>query len=128
MWVNEMWTAIATVIAAVVSALAGSGLIGYFQNKHKTTAETRGIEQNIISKIRGEGDKKNAILIAHAELYEYKFDMLLEEYFRVIDQLRDCPSAPVEDLRRKAFEIKYTDRIPGRLPPPQFPNSPSEPT
>ena len=121
-----MWTAVASILSAVFMALASSGLIGYFQNKHKTTVETRGIEQNVISKIRIEGDKKNAILVAHAELYEYKFDMLLEEYFKVIERLRDYPSASVEDLRQMAYQIKYTDRIPGRQPPPQFPNSPSE--
>ena len=123
---SEMWTAIATVVSAVVTALAGSGIINYFQNKHKTTVETSGIEQNIISRIRMESDKKNATLVAHIDLFEYRFDMLMEAYLEVIERLRDYPITDVADLRAKAYQIKYLDHIPGREPPAKFPNSPMD--
>lgn len=124
-----MWTSIATIVGALFAALASSGIVQYIQNKHKTGAETRAIEESVIVKVRREGDKRSDILIAHAELNEYKFDMLMEEYMKLIDSIRgkDCTTGDVlVELRKRAYDIKYIDRIPGRQPPPQFPSSPQE--
>ncbi|AWY06138.1 hypothetical protein PBI_SUZY_33 [Gordonia phage Suzy] len=118
--------ALITLAGAIAAAIASSGIVSYVQNKGKTTVETKQIEENIISKIRREGDKKNDVLVARAELQEYKFDILLEEHLALIDKVKlTCGSADqveLAELRASALKIKYTDRIPGREPPPQFPH------
>lgn len=120
------WLAISTIITAVVAALASSGLVGYFQNKGKTNAEQKQIEEDVIAKIRATGDKKSEALMKRGELQEYKFDMLLEDHLSLIDKVKETCAAPdkplLADLRASALRLKYIDRIPGQEPPPPFPD------
>lgn len=118
---SEIWIAIATVIGAIFTAIASSGLVGAIQNKGKISTERKKIEEDIISQIRTESDKRNKVLEDRAELNEYKFDMLLERHLELIDKIRkdyeskeECVKAFME-LRTKALELKYLDKIPGRV-------------
>lgn len=120
---GNIWLSIATIVGAIISAIGSGSIVNYIQNHRKTNAETKQIEEDIISKIRSEGDQRYVVMRDHAELQEYKFDQLLEEYLELIERIREKGASSSErlaELRAGAMRIKYIDRIPGREPPAPF--------
>lgn len=113
---DQVWIALATVLAALVTALASSGVINSIQNKGKTSAERKKIEEDIITQIRSQSDKKNDELRLRLELQEYKFDMLLEEHLLLIDKVKEkCSDVDREallKLRASALKLKFINKIP----------------
>lgn len=115
---DQVWVAIATILGALFTAVAGSGVVGAIQNRGKNTVERKKIEEDIITQVRSESDKRNSRLEARLELQEYKFDMLLEEHLAFIDRVKaQCSSSTdvelLSQMRASAMKLKYLDKIPG---------------
>lgn len=115
---DQVWIAIATILGALFTAVASSGVVGAIQNRGKNTVERKKIEEDIITQVRYESDKRNSRLEARLELQEYKFDMLLEEHLAFIDRVKaQCSSSTdvelLSQMRVSAMKLKYLDKIPG---------------
>lgn len=115
---DQVWIAIATILGALFTAIASSGIVGAIQNRGKSTVERKKIEEDIITQVRSESDKRNSRLEARLELQEYKFDMLLEEHLAFIDRVKaQCSSSTdvelLSQMRASAMKLKYLDKIPG---------------